>query len=361
MNSSEPLVSILIPAYNAERYLAYSIKSALEQTWRNTEIIVVDDGSSDDTLCIARSFESKKVRVLTQKNVGAAATRNRAYSCCQGEYIQWLDADDLLHPEKIACQIQAAKRSPEKRTLLSSAWGYFYYRYQKARFEPTALWCDLNPAEWMMRQMEQNLHMQTATWLVSRELSEVAGPWDSRMLSDDDGEYFCRVMLGSNHILFAPEAKTYYRRTGPGSLSYIGKSERKLDAQFLAMKLRLGYMRSLEDSKRSRAACIRYLQNWITHFYPDRPDIIEQFMGMASDLGGELHLPQFPLKYRWIEVVFGTARAGRAQMLLPRYKENLIRMLDSILHRMSPRFVWEEYKRNSVSFSTQSIQSKVDA
>jgi GT2 family glycosyltransferase len=361
MSISEPLVSILIPAYNAERFLAYSIRSALEQTWPNTEIIIVDDGSTDGTLPIALSFESKRVRVITQRNVGAAATRNKAYSQCQGEYIQWLDADDLLHPEKIARQIELVRRSPDKYTLLSSAWGYFYYRYQKAIFNPTALWCDLNPAEWMMRQMEQNLHMQTATWLVSRELSEAAGPWDSRMLSDDDGEFFCRVMLASNRILFVPEAKTYYRRSGPGSLSYIGMSERKLDAQFLAMKLRTGYLRSVEDSSRSRAACVRYMQNWMTQFYPHRPDIIKQLMGMASEFGGKLKIPQFALKYRWIEILFGSDRARRVQMVMPRYKENLIRTFDRTLFGMSPQFVWEEYKKNSVAFNAHSIQSKVDA
>jgi len=56
-------------------------------------------------------------------------------------------------------------------------------------------------------QLGQNLYMQTATWLVSRELTEAAGPWDTRLLGDDDGEYFCRVLLASNGVRFVPEAK----------------------------------------------------------------------------------------------------------------------------------------------------------
>src|SRR5919198_3579594 len=101
-----PLVSILIPAYNAERWLADTIRSALEQTWPRKEIIIVDDGSRDQTLSIARQFAAKNVSVVTQENQGGSAARNRAFSLCQGEFIQWLDADDLLSPEKIARQIE---------------------------------------------------------------------------------------------------------------------------------------------------------------------------------------------------------------------------------------------------------------
>jgi len=80
----KPLVSILIPAYNAEKWVGAAIASALGQTWRHKEIIVVDDGSTDRTLAVAREFESKGVCVMTQPNQGAAAARNKALSLRQG-------------------------------------------------------------------------------------------------------------------------------------------------------------------------------------------------------------------------------------------------------------------------------------
>src|SRR2546422_568365 len=123
------LVSILIPAYNAEEWLADTLRSALGQTWPCKEIIVVDDGSSDRTLAIARRFESDRVRVVTQLNQGAAAARNTALSFSHGNYIQWLDADDLLAPDKIARQMEASDQCQSSRPLLSSAWGQFFYRY----------------------------------------------------------------------------------------------------------------------------------------------------------------------------------------------------------------------------------------
>src|SRR5438552_18444814 len=214
-----PLISILIPAYNAERWIADTIRSALGQTWSRKEIIVVDDGSRDRTLSLAREFASKTVSVISQENRGAAAARNRAFALSQGDYIQWLDADDLLSPRKIEKQMEAAEKCQNKRILISSGWGYFMYRPAKARFVSTPLWCDLTPLEWLLRKWEQNLHMQTATWLVSRELTEAAGPWDERLLNNDDGEYFCRVLTASRGVRFVADAKVFYRAAGASTLS----------------------------------------------------------------------------------------------------------------------------------------------
>src|SRR5690349_11003303 len=116
-----PLVSILIPAYNSEEWITETIDSSLAQTWANKEIIIVDDGSKDRTLEIARRYESKGVKVVTQPNQGAAVARNTAFDLAQGDYIQWLDADDVLDPRKVEYQVKALE-GLGKKTLLSGAW-----------------------------------------------------------------------------------------------------------------------------------------------------------------------------------------------------------------------------------------------
>src|SRR4029077_10740399 len=123
----KPLVSILIPAYNAERWIGQTILSALAQTWPRKEIIVIDDGSRDQTLQVARQCASEDVFIVAQENQGAAAARNKALQLRQGEYIQWLDADDLLSPDKIAKQAAAARESADRRQLLSAAWGTLFH------------------------------------------------------------------------------------------------------------------------------------------------------------------------------------------------------------------------------------------
>jgi glycosyltransferase involved in cell wall biosynthesis len=329
----KPLVSILIPAFNSQEWIADTLRSAIAQTWERKEIIVVDDGSTDQTLAMARQFESNCIRVVTQENQGAAAARNKAFSLSQGDYIQWLDADDLLASDKIARQMDALDQCSSKRTLLSSAWARFMYRYHRAEFLPSALWCDLSPTEWLLRKLGQNLFMQPATWLVSRELTESAGPWDTRLLVDDDGEYFCRVLLASDGVRFTPEAKTYYRVSGSGSLSYIGQSARKVQAHWRSMQLHIGYLRSLEDSERVRTACVKYLQTSLICFYPERPDIVQQAEQMARDLGGQLEVPRMSWKYSWIKKIFGYRMAKRARSRLPQMKQSLMRLWDKVLFR----------------------------
>ena len=332
----KPLVSVLIPAYHAEQWIADTLRSAIAQTWESKEIIVVDDGSRDQTLAIARQFESDVVRVVTQKNQGAAAARNTAFSLSKGDYIQWLDADDLLAPDKIARQVNVAEQVHNKRVLLSGPWGSFMYRPHRAEFIPTPLWRDLSPTEWLVYKMGQNLQMQTGTWLVSRELTEAAGPWDTRLLVDDDGEYFCRILLASEGTRFVPQANVYYRATA-NSLSYIGHASNKLDAQWISMRAHVGYLRSLEDSQRTREVCVKYLQDWLTFFYPERLDIVAQARAMAKELGGQLEVPPLSWKYSWIDAVFGRTWAKRGQVFLPRLKWSIVRSWDKALLHLESR------------------------
>jgi glycosyltransferase involved in cell wall biosynthesis len=339
----KPLVSILIPAYNAEKWIADSLRSALAQTWEPKEIIVVDDGSTDRTLAVARQFESEQLRVVAHQHQGAAATRNTALSLSRGEYIQYLDADDLMARDKIARQLEALGESSSKRTLLSGSWGEFVYRYYRSEFVPTALWCDLCPVDWLMRKMKLGVFMQTATWLVSRELAESAGPWDTRLLGDDDGEYFCRVLLASDGVRFVPESKVYYRQSGVSSLSYIGLSDRKMEAQMCSMQLHIRYLCSLEDSSRVRETCVSYLQNWLPFFYPNRPDLVKQAEEMAANLGGKLYPPQLSWKASLFSALFGRRQMKRAQALLVRVRWTLIRCWDKMLYRVEPRRLRESF------------------
>jgi glycosyltransferase involved in cell wall biosynthesis len=317
----KPLVSILIPAYNAQDFIGETLASALEQTWPRTEIIVVDDGSTDGTLAMIAPMASRHVKIVRQDHQGAAAARNSALAVSQGDYIQWLDADDLLARDKIERQMSALDDVPDGRTLFSSSWGKFRHRRSGARFVPTSLWQDLSPLEWLLRKMEQNVFMQTATWLVSREVTDAAGPWDTQMLSDDDGEYFCRVLLQSNGVIFVPDAKVFYRSTG--TLSYVGRSNRKIDALFRSMQLHIGYLRSLDDGERVRAACVEYLQAGLAHFYPHRVDVVRQAEELAATMGGRLEMPRFSWKYSWIDAVFGAETAKHAEVSLRRVRDSI--------------------------------------
>ena len=336
----KPLVSILIPAFNAQEFLADTVRSALAQTWPRKEIIIVDDGSTDGTLTLARQFESPEVIVVTQPNQGASMARNTAFSLCHGEFLQWLDADDLLAPDKITQQMELFERGMDRRTLLSSAWGSFYYRASRAKFQENSLWCDLSPVDCMVRKFSDNVYMQTGAWLVSRELATAAGLWDPRMLIDDDGEFFSRVVLAAQGMRFVREARIMYRWTGPSSLSYLGHSRRKMEALLLSMRLQIGYLRSREDSPRVHAACLRYLQTNLPAFYPGHPDLVAQAQQLAVELGGQLAPVDMSWKYVLIQKTFGRNTASRVQQYYNQQKTRVCRAYDKNMLRLEALQLW---------------------
>jgi hypothetical protein len=141
-------------------------------------------------------------------------------------------------------------------------------------------------------------------------------------------------MMRSDGVGFVPDAKVFYRASHSNRLSYIGRSRKKAEAQFLGMKMQIGYLRSLQDNPRVRAACLKYLQTWLIHFYPNRPDIVEEAQRLAVELGGELKPPPLRWKYAWMRALFGYELAKRAQLLLPQVKSSLARGWDKTLSHL---------------------------
>jgi len=330
----KPLVSILISAYNAENWIGYTLQSAVAQTWSRKEIIVVDDGSTDGTADVARQFASRGVTLISTENHGLSAGQNHAYGHSHGDYIQFLDADDLLAPDKIERQLGALRESDSRRILLSSPWAPFYYRTRNARFVHNSVCQDLPPVEWLLRKLGENLHMQNATWLVSRELADAAGPWIEDLYYDQDGEYFTRVLLASESTRFVPDTGIFYRVTSSNRVSYIGNSDKKKDSLLRSMRLHIQYLRSLEDSERVRKACLTYLQNWYQNFYPERPDLVSELQSLAGQLQGRLEEPRLRWKYAWMKPVFGWKIAKWAQTALPQFKASCARHCDKVMYRL---------------------------
>ena len=176
--------------------------------------------------------------------------------------------------------------------------------------------------------------MNPATWLVSRELTEAAGPWDRRLIYCEDGEYFCRVILASNGIRFVPEGTVFYR-VAPSSASYMGRSTRKMESHLLSRELEIGYLRSLEDNERVRAACLKSLQTAFTNFfYPEQPALVRQSQQLAALVGGRLQTPRLPWKYVWIQKLFGLTAARRIRQQWNQCKSSAMRSWDKALFHL---------------------------
>ena len=326
----QDLVSIIIPAYNSERWIVETIKSALAQTWSQKEIIIVDDGSTDNTLAIAKSFESRLLKVVQQPNKGASAARNKGLSLAQGSYIQWLDADDLLAPTKIMNQLKHAESGDRNKTLLTSSFGTFYFCRERAKFHRTGLWQDLSPVNWLLNKFNERVWMNPASWLVSRKLTAEVGPWHEGLVRDNDGEYVCRVVAASEHVKFVPQAISYYRICNLNSLSY-SLSEKAFESMVKSLELSFKQLLSLENSDRSRRACLNFMQLFVPIFYPEKKHLLGKLESIASDLGGQLEVPTVSWKYAIPKAIFGWQTTKKVMRGCARMKFRLGMRVDGLL------------------------------
>lgn len=284
----KPLVSIVIPCHNAAPWLASTLESALAQTWSNLEVILIDDGSTDDSLTIARQFDLPHLHIIAQPNQGAAAARNRALKVAQGDVIQFLDADDLLAPDKIEQQMRLVQEHPG--CLIAGAWARFRHHPQEATFSPEPLWQDMTPVDWLVCAWAGNWMMHPAAWLVSRELIQAAGAWDESLSLNDDGEYFARVILASQGIRFCSEARSYYRSGNLNSLSGR-KDATAWSSQYRAIALQSYYLLAAEDSPRTRQVCANLMQRFIYEVFPDVPSLRNLAAKQVRRWGGATEKP----------------------------------------------------------------------
>ncbi|MBD2493036.1 glycosyltransferase family 2 protein [Nostoc sp. FACHB-280] len=282
--SVEPLVSILIPAFNVEAWLAQTLESALAQTWQNIEIIIVDDGSTDNTLSVAKTFASSKVKVISQENSGQSASENHAFQEAQGDFIEYLDADDLLAPDKIERQIRLLGDS-NSEFVASGEWARFYQSPDEALFIPQPLWADMSPIDWLICAWENHLMMHGAAWLIPRHIAERAGNWNEKLSLINDFDYFSRILLNSKGVKFCQGARTYYRSGNSNSLSG-SKSRRAWESAFLALELGTSNLLAKEDSPRTRHACATVFQRFIYEVYPDAPDLQKIAQDKVQKFGG---------------------------------------------------------------------------
>jgi glycosyltransferase involved in cell wall biosynthesis len=304
-----PLVSILIPAYQAAPWIAATLESALAQDHPSVEVIVVDDGSTDDTLARARAFESRGVHVIHQPNAGASAARNHAFRLSRGEFIQFLDADDLLSPSKISAQLTLLARHP-RDTLAICRWGRFHDDPARTVFADDDLARDFTPIEWMRLHCAAGRMMHPAAWLVPRTLAAQAGPWDERISVNDDGEYFARVVLASPGFVCAPPpaAEAYYRSGLPGSLSK-SRSPAALASVYLSVSLIASAVARADDSPPVRQALADYWQRLHLELILDAPALSAAAAEHARSLGSSRLRAGGGLAFRLLTRVIGLRRA----------------------------------------------------
>lgn len=290
-------VSILIPAYNAERWVGSALQSALDQSWPKIEIIVVDDGSTDQTLAVAKRYESEKVKVMRQENRGAAAARNTALREAQGDFLQYLDADDLLSADKIPEQLILLRENPNYLSV-SSAVYFFDGQDPDSGLEERSGAVDTDdPVQWLMQLLGSDGPTRTVppgAWLTPRLVAERAGPWDDSVRSpDDDGEYFARVVLASHGIRASTAGRHYYRKFVQGGSYSTTYSEALLRGRLHSLNCKAKWLLARTNDPRAyRALANRYV-DLAFGAYPSFPKLTDEALTKAKEMGDTDYVPRF--------------------------------------------------------------------
>jgi glycosyltransferase involved in cell wall biosynthesis len=308
-----PTASVLIPCYNAEKYIGETLDSIFRQTWRELEIIIVDDGSQDGSICEIERFVDARVRLIRQTNMGASAARNRAYQASRGEFIQFLDADDLIGPDKIERQITRLMDHPN--CVASAEWGRFYTGPGETRFEPEPVWRDLPSLDWLSLSRAQGFGMMfPAIWLIPRPVADKAGPWEESLSVGDDGEYFTRVLLASDRVLFCSGAQCHYRSGVTGSLSGR-RSSAAWVSQFRVLELCERHVREREESERVRRGFALSWQRFAHSCYPHDRTLANLALSHARLLHPVSIRPHGGPAFEFVSALIGWRIARRLQVI----------------------------------------------
>jgi glycosyltransferase involved in cell wall biosynthesis len=281
-----PKVSIIIPLHNAEPYIIETLESCLQQSHTDIEIIVVENGSSDRSLEKVYEIKDSRLRVFEIGKASATQARNYGFKEAKGDYIQYLDADDVLSNNKIEDQIKFIEQYGES-TIVSCAWGKFNNHVANAKFNKSLVWRNYEkPIEWLIDSWTGGGMMQTACWLTHRNLIEKAGLWDETLKKNpnDDGDFFCRVLLKAERILFAAKSKVYYRMPTSKNVSE-NRSNTAVASLLGSFYSYQNEILKVEESKRVRTALAYNYSRFIYEFYPQHKQLIQQAQAHIKALG----------------------------------------------------------------------------
>lgn len=224
-----PTVSVIIPAYNSADLIVDAIDSVLAQTYKDYELIIVDDGSTDDTAKTVEAY-GDRVKYLYQENAHISAARNKGFSVSTGKYIAQLDADDLWLPQKLEKQVTMFEQHPDAGMVYCD--GYICnYGEEDRRDQIYSKLCVPQRSGYVFEYFFKTNPLCTSSALISRVVWEELGGLDTTMRGGQDTEFFMRISA-FKPVYCCPEPLMIYRRHSRSTSSAItyanvGKTLRK--------------------------------------------------------------------------------------------------------------------------------------
>lgn len=288
------LVSVIIPCYNALPFLKETLTSVFYQSYPNIEVIVIDDGSTDGSYEYVESLNKSHLTLVKNKGKGACAARNYGLKLATGVYIQFLDADDLLSADKIEAQVRQLEQYPSRVAVCSTV--HFYEDPKDGKIVDQNFMLNTNqPQDFLLKLYggdgSHHNMVQTSAWLTPRALIEKAGFWDETLSKDQDGEYFCRVVMASDGVCYAPDVFNYYRKHVGGQNIANQKQLKHLESQLKAIEAKAKYLNPFVNTQAYKNAFALQYQLLAINAYPQFKSIYKIAINKSQALGGSGHLP----------------------------------------------------------------------
>lgn len=310
------LITIIMPAYNAEATIAESIVSVLKQTYREIELIVIDDGSSDGTADLVERVSDSRVVLLRNMRGGVSAARNRGLAAAKGDFIKYLDSDDLL--DRFALERQIARLAAfDGLALCTSSWGRFYQSLGDLRFVEAGDWRDLDPMAFLELSLGGGGTMPVMTWLIPRALARKAGNWPVGAQLYEDTEYGTRLALGADRVLFCRDAWGYYRTKHSGSLSTTRDRE-AFRGGLVCLERICDLMLERENSPRVRRILANFCRHYSIRVTGVDADLARRGEAWVAELGGSNLEPSGGRLYMALSRAIGWKSALRLKRRLGR-------------------------------------------
>jgi GT2 family glycosyltransferase len=238
-----PIISVIVPAYNSEQTILETIESVLQQTFSDFELIVINDGSTDRTLELLNTVKDPRLKIFSYPNAGVSVARNRGITHTSGDFIAFLDHDDLWTSDKFEVQLAALQQHPEAGLVYS--WAYYMDEKGESFYADKSIFIEGNVYEQLL---VRDFIASGSSCLIRRQAIESVGEFDPSVPGVDDWDYWIRL-AAHWHFVVVPKGQVFFRQ------SLGSQSSKKVEIMEKNM------LRVVEKAFQSAPPEMQYLKN----------------------------------------------------------------------------------------------------